>query len=89
MREKLNPWMPAISCAGYSLISAVGLVVLPMATRPHPAPVALAFLPFLCFVPMCFCLVGAFLSQLREENRELRKQIQELISKSGAEKHVA
>ena len=89
MREQLKPWMPAISCAGYSLISLVSLVVFPFFSRPEIVGTALPIIPFLCFVPMCFYLVGAFLSELREENRELRKQIQELASKSGAEKQVA
>ena len=90
MREKIQPWIPAIFCAFLSVITYVSFVVQSVTLKGDPRiPIMAVLAPFLCFLPMCFFHVGTFMSQLREENRELRKQIQELISKSGAEKHVA
>ena len=88
MREKLQPWIPAIFCVCLSVITVVSWVVqsnILKGAKGDPRILNIGVLaPFLSFLPVCFLHVGTFMSQLREENRELRKQIQELISKSGA-----
>lgn len=85
MREKLLPWIPAIFCACLSLITFVSFVVMSMTVTAVPGfPTMTVLVPLLSFLPVCFFQVGVFLSQLRQENRELREQIQKLISKSGA-----
>ena len=85
MREKLLPWIPAIFCACLSLITFVAFVVMSMTVIAVPGfPTMAVLTPFLSFLPICFLHVGNSLSQLRQENRELREQIQKLISKSGA-----
>ena len=90
MREKLQPWMPAIFCACLSLITFFSFVRMSMTVIAVPGfPTMAVLAPFLSFLPVCFFHVGTSLSQLRRENRELREQIQVLISKSGAEKYEA
>ena len=85
MREKLLPWIPAIFCACLSLMTFVSFVVMSRTVIAVPGfPTMAVLAPFLCFLPMCFIHVGVFMSQLRQENRELREQIQKLISKSDA-----
>ena len=85
MREKLQPWIPAIFCVCLSEITFVAFELQSRILMGDPRFAIMGVLtPFLCFLPICFLHVGTFMSQLREENRELRKQIQELISKSGA-----
>ena len=84
MREKLGPWLPAMFCAVLSLITVLSDLIGRFATGTTGA----ADVVFYCFLPMCFVFVGVFVSQLRQENRELREQIRALVTKSGAEKHV-
>jgi hypothetical protein len=81
MREKLGPWLPAIFCGVLSLITILGDLIGRFATGIAGA----ADIVFYCFLPMCFFFVGVFVSQLRRENCELRKQIQEMINKTGLE----
>ena len=89
MREKLLPWMPAILCTAITLLTFASFVAMSLILNGQAPPPPMAWLaPFLSFLPMCFYQVGVFLSQLRQENRELRKQIQEMISTSGAEQHA-
>jgi hypothetical protein len=85
MREKLGPWLPAIFCAVLSLITVLGNLIGLFATGAAGA----SDVAFYCFLPMCFYFVGAYLMQLRQENRELREQIRELIPKPIAAKHAA
>lgn len=85
MREKLGPWAPAIFCAALSFITILGDLVGRFVTGTAGA----ADVAFYSFLPMCFYIVGTFLAQLRQENRELREQIQELLPKPIAEKPIA
>jgi hypothetical protein len=85
MREKLGPWVPAIFCAVLSLITVLGDLV-GRFTTGVPGAVDLVFY---CFLPMCFYFAGAYLSQLRQENRDLRVQIQSLLPKPIAGRQVA
>ena len=82
MREKLQPWMSAIFCAFLSLLAFVAYFI-PLSMSNGSAGNAVAgVLPvLLSFLPMCFFHVGVSLSQLRQENRDLRAQLQELMSK--------
>lgn len=81
MREKLRPWIPAIFCAALSVITIIGNLVLAF-TIGKPTP-SVNFV-FHCFLPMCFFLVGDFLSKLRKENLALRTQVDELSSQLKA-----
>lgn len=85
MRQKLGPWLPAVFCAALSLITVIGDLVGRFATGA-PGAVDTAFYAFL---PMCFFFVGAFMAELRRENRELRAQIQAMTPGRGAETQVA
>jgi hypothetical protein len=75
MREKLLPWMPAIMCAVLSLITVVADIYGRFATGT--ANVGLT--SFLCFLPMCFFHVGVMLKNLRDENRELKRRLEEML----------
>ena len=80
MREKIGPWAPTIFCASLSLITIIAnLAGLFMAGSTGAGDMA-----FYCFMPMSFFFVGAFLSQLKKENRELRKRVGELTPKAEA-----
>ena len=84
MQEKLRPWIPAIFCAAISVITIIANLVLAF-TMPNPTPSAprMDFLLY-CNLPMCFFLVGDFLSTLRKENLALRTQVDELSSQLKA-----
>ena len=87
MREKLQPWMSAIFCACLSLIAIVSFIgMLLMNNGDTRVAVTVALIPFLSFLPMCFFHVGTSLSQMRQENRDLRAQLQDLMSKVGVVK---
>ena len=79
MREKLQPWIPAIFCATLSLITFVAVLAMSVNTKPDGGLTIMAgLIPFLSFLPMCFYHVGAVTSRLRQENRELRERILKL-----------
>ena len=84
MREKLRPWIPAMFCAAISVITIIANLVQAF-TMPNPTPSAprMDFL-FYCYLPMCFFLVGDFLSTLRREKLALRTQVDELSSQLKA-----
>ncbi len=84
MREKLGPWLAAIFCAILSTITIVTGLGLRFATGiVDPMPIA-----FYSFLPMCFFFVGAYLSKLQRENRELRSRI-EALTIGGEDQHSA
>lgn len=79
--------MPAIFCACLVLMTFVSFQVQFTILKGDPRlPIMAVLAPFLSFLPVCFFLVGTSLSQLRQENRDLRAQLQELLSKSGVVK---
>lgn len=77
MREKLMPWLPAMMCGALSLIAVVADIFGRFATGT--ANVGLS--GFLCFLPMCFFHVGVMLKNLRDENRELKRRLDEIALK--------
>ena len=80
MRERIGPWLPAIFCASLSLITIVtNLAGYFMTGSGTIGPGDMAFYGFM---PMCFYFVGAQLSQMKKENRELRQRIDELAAKA-------
>ena len=81
MRDKIGPWTPVIFCAGLSLLTVVGNLVTQFITGTSDGVTVV----FYCFLPMCFYMVGAFLSQLQKENHELRARIDKLTSTPNAE----
>jgi hypothetical protein len=87
MCDKLSPWAPAIFCAILSLLTVSGNLIVDFMIET--APLSGIDIPFYCFLPMCFYSVGAFLSNLQRENRELRTRIEELASKLPVEEHAA
>ena len=74
MNEKLMPWMPAILCGVLSLTTVVADLVGRFANGT--ANVGLS--TFLCFLPMCFFHVGMMLKNLRDENRDLKRRLEEI-----------
>jgi hypothetical protein len=44
---------------------------------------------FLCFLPMCFFHVGVMLKNLRDENRELKRRIDEMLLKDDEDHNKA
>ena len=85
MREKLLPWLPAIMCGGLSLIT----VVTDIFGRFLNGTANLGLSTFLCFLPMCFFHVGVMLKNLRDENRELKRRIDEMLLKDNEELNKA
>ena len=86
MRDKLGPWTPAIFCAFLSLITVAGNLIVSFMNRT--APSSSMDVTFYCFLPMCFYFVGALLSKLQAENRELRTRIEELAAQRRGEEHA-
>ena len=75
MREKLLPWMPAIMCGVLSLITVVADIFGRFAT----GTTNVGLTTFLCFLPMCFFHVGVMLRNLRDENLELKRRLEEML----------
>lgn len=86
MKDKLGPWTPAIFCACLSLITVAGNLIVAFTNRAVPWSGIDGV--FYCFLPMCFYFVGALLSTLQRENRELRTRIEELASQQRGEEHA-
>jgi hypothetical protein len=85
MRENLSPWLPAIMCGVLSLITVVTDIFGRFATGT--ANVGLS--TFLCFLPMCFIFVGIMLNNLRDENRELKRRLDETFLKDDDDRKKA
>lgn len=83
MKDKLALWTPAILCAFLSLITVAGNLI--VGFMNHAAPWSGIDGVFYCFLPMCFFLVGAMLSKLQTENRDLRTRIEELAAQRRGE----
>ncbi len=75
MRERIAPWLPAIFCGVLSLITVVTDVV----GRAMNGTVDAGLSTFLCFLPMCFFFVGVMLKNLRDENRVLKRRLDEAM----------
>ena len=71
MREKIGPWLPAIFCAVLAGITTIGNLWIYAVTDTQGA----LTLVYILNMPMCFFFVGAYLAQLRNENRELRSRL--------------
>ncbi|MCB9925528.1 MAG: hypothetical protein H6822_25485 [Planctomycetaceae bacterium] len=80
MREKFGPWLPVIFCASLSLITIVANLAAYSMTGVSST--GSGDMTFYCFMPMCFFFVGAYLSQLKKANQELRHRIDELAAKA-------
>jgi hypothetical protein len=76
MREKLGPWLPAIFCAVLAVITTVGNLWTYAVTGDNGS----VTMVYIVFMPMCFFFVGAYLTQLRNENREMRTRLDALDS---------
>jgi hypothetical protein len=87
MKDKLAPWTPSIFCAFLSLITVAGNLIVSFMNRAVPS--SSIDVVFYCFLPMCFFLVGALLSKLQAENRELRTRIEEVAAQRRGEEHAA
>lgn len=74
MREKLGPWIPAGFCA----LLAVITTITNLWTYWNGGSENAATMVFVLFMPMCFFFVGAYLTQLKSENRELRIRLDAL-----------
>jgi hypothetical protein len=67
MREKLEPWIPAVFCAALALITTIGNLF----AGPDFGATSVSIL----FMPVCFYHVGVYLIQLRNENRDMRLRL--------------
>lgn len=78
MRDKISPWIAAIFCAALSAITIIGNLWLMVVNKTSQNGVESTFY---CFLPMCFYFVGGEIMKLKNENRELRKIVEELANK--------
>ena len=85
MREKLMPWIPAIMCGALSLITVAADIFGRFVTGT--ANIGLS--TFLCFLPTCFFHVGVMLKGLRDENRELKRRLDEMLLKDDEDRTKA
>lgn len=74
MREKLGPWISAIFCAALAVITTVGNLWMYVVTGVNGS----VTMVYIGFMPMCFFFVGAYLTHLRNENREMRTRLDAL-----------
>ena len=72
MKQTISYWVPAAFCAFISLIALFGSISSD-AGWWRPA--------FFAFLPMCFYFVGALMSQMQREIRELQKQLAQMQEK--------
>ncbi len=82
MREKFSPFVAAIFCAFLCFITVFGNISLTIYTKGM-AKGGLDVV-FYCFLPMCFLYVGYFVSQLRQEQVELKRRIDALEAATAA-----
>jgi hypothetical protein len=75
MHEKQMPWLPTIMCGALSLITVSADIFGRFVTGT--ANIGLS--TFLCFLPLCFFHVGVMLKGLRDENRELKRRLDEML----------
>lgn len=71
MTDKFRPWVPAIFCAVLSVLTIVGKLM----TKRLGVEVA-----FYCFLPLSFYLTGVMLLQLRHQNADLKRRLDEISS---------
>ena len=84
MREKLQPWIPAMFAASLCAITMVGNLTVAFISKT-PGGLGSAMDPvFYANLPMCFYFVGAYLSKLRKENQELRAQLAAITNPTQA-----
>lgn len=74
VREKLAPWLSAVYCS----ILAVIVTIANLWAYSNGGSDNAATIVFILFMPMCFFFEGAYLTQLRKENRDLRLRIDEM-----------
>jgi len=74
MREKFLPWVPALFCAGLSMITLITNIVSQYLSGDSNT----GLIAFLCFLPICFIQVGEMLRKLQLENQDLRNKLNEL-----------
>ncbi len=83
MREKIGPWIPALFCAVLAVITTVANL---LAYRNGGSDNA-ATMVFMLFMPMCFFFMGAYLTQLRNENREIRLRLDAIDTSQPKDSH--
>lgn len=71
MRENVGPWLGAIFCAVMAGITTVGNLW----AHSRGGSEGAITMVYIVFMPMCFFFVGAYLTQLRNENREMRARL--------------
>lgn len=71
VKRKSAPWVAAGFCAALSAMTIVTDLSLSFINHTNSnLPIV-----FLCFLPMCFFFVGAAVSDMRNQIRELREQV--------------
>jgi peptidoglycan/LPS O-acetylase OafA/YrhL len=78
MRDKIAPWLPA----GFCVVLAVIVTIANLWAYANGGSDGSATMIFMLFLPMCFFFVGAYLTQLRNENREIVARLDELTRKA-------
>jgi hypothetical protein len=81
----MRAWVATGFCALLSLIMICMSLWLSFTIGPNYWVVTNGFLGFLCWLPVCFFMVGAGMSQIQREIVELRKQVTELQQGNGPE----
>jgi len=74
MREKVQPWIPAAFCATLALITTVSN----LSSKMNGGDGNAGTIVFVCFMPMCFFFAAAYVTQLRNEIREMRSRLDAL-----------
>jgi len=80
MREKAAPWIPAIFCAVLAAIVTVADLWIYAKTGSRGGVTMI----FMLNLPICFFIVGAYLTRLRDENQEMRLRL-DAIESAGPE----
>ena len=85
MPERLMPWLPSIFCATLSLLAVGGDV----AGRFMTGTANIGLTTFLCFLPICFLLLGVMVRNLQDENRRLQQRLDEISGNDNERKSAA
>lgn len=73
--SSLSPWSPLRFCVVLSATSVVSNLLLTVINKREVGGWSLAFL---CFLPTCFYFVGAVMSRMQNEIRDLRHPVADL-----------
>ena len=77
MLGKLRPYISAIGCAFLGVMTIAGNITVARNLGSLDPGYGMSFV-YYCFLPLCLYFLGAYMSEMRQEIRELRARLEGL-----------